>query len=321
MTGSEQILRRKVIIILFFGTRCRAFYAGKGLTVKNRKMRTIIVSDIKSKAKSIIPYGLELAKHLESQADIVHVIDPRTLHGIPGAYADSQTVSPGGKQQYDIVVDKEIRNTADSIDHLLGRETSRLNYPARVNKIIEQESIEVKLKKLTREGQSPVVVACTEPDGQIFNSRKEIIRVIKKTGAVSVLVPPDSKFKKYERVVIVTDFREDDFEKYDDVFSFLNFFNPAVYAVGSSKDNFAIMKENSGEWLKKVMKLLPRSEINTRVMEEESMDQLNGYIETIGPDLVISLKKKPNLIEKLLGREFDRKLMERVSRPLMVHGR
>jgi hypothetical protein len=284
-------------------------------------MRTIIISDIKGKAESIIPYGLELAMHIEARVDIVHVIDPRTLHGVPGSYADSHSVSPGGKQQYDIVVEKEISTTGDSIDHLLSRETSRLNYPGRVNTIIEQETIERKLKNLTREDQLPVVVACTEPDGQIFTSRKEIIKVMKKSGAVSILVPPDSKYRKYERVVIITDFREDDFEDYDDIFTFLKYFNPAIHAVGLPGGNPAILKAKSDDWLKKAMKLLPRSKINTKVLEEDSMERLNGYIGTIDPDLVVSLKKKPNLIEKLVGKEFDRKLLERVDRPMLVPGR
>ena len=52
-------------------------------------MRITIISDIKGNAESIIPYGLNLAKHLKGEVNLVHVIDSRMAQGVSSMYADS----------------------------------------------------------------------------------------------------------------------------------------------------------------------------------------------------------------------------------------
>ncbi len=61
-------------------------------------MKIIIISNIRSKSESIIPYGLKLARYLESEVDIIHVIDSRTEPVLPSSYADSQTFALGGEK-------------------------------------------------------------------------------------------------------------------------------------------------------------------------------------------------------------------------------
>lgn len=56
-------------------------------------MKTIIISDIEGKSESIIPYGLHIRKHTRSEADILHIIDPRKQQGTGSSYADSKSIT------------------------------------------------------------------------------------------------------------------------------------------------------------------------------------------------------------------------------------
>lgn len=70
-------------------------------------MKIVIVSDIRGSSESIIPYGLNLAKRLETEVEIIHVIDSRVIQGVPSRYADSQSIAAGNKQTVNEIIQKE----------------------------------------------------------------------------------------------------------------------------------------------------------------------------------------------------------------------
>jgi len=52
-------------------------------------MKLIIVSDIMGQQESILPYGLQLAKYLQADVDILQVTDARVQQGVQTSYSDS----------------------------------------------------------------------------------------------------------------------------------------------------------------------------------------------------------------------------------------
>lgn len=285
-------------------------------------MKTIIISDIKSKYESIIPYGLNFARVYDSEIDILHVIDTRSVQGVPSSYADSHTVSPGGKQSTDVILNKEKKQTADSLSAVVTREVSRIHFHHRPNIIIEEESIVSKLEKFAGEDKSQIVIASNKPDGVIFETEKEILKILKKSGIISVLVPPGQKFNKFENVLIVSDFAVSEFDKHREIFSFLKIASPLIKAVALPGDNREDAKKRSGEWLETAAGFVPRSKISACVFMENSHEEMQDYIDSIDPDVVISIRTKHNFLEKLTGTpiKFEKALLEGIGKPFIIHG-
>jgi hypothetical protein len=286
-------------------------------------MKTIIISDIKSKKATIIPYGLSLASAIGSEAEILHVIDSRTIQGVPSTYADSHTVSPGDKQSHEIIIEKEIKQTRDSLSQLLSKEISRLNYPLKVNTVVEQNSIEVKLKDYSESSnkQPFVLIASSEPDGHIFDSTMEILRILKKSDAVTVLVPPGEEFRSCGKILLVTDYSRDEFERHKKIFSLLSHINPAIIALATPNGNKKAMNEKSYTWQEQARNIMPDSNITTAISDENSLDSLVDKIEDNDPDILVNIRDKQSFLDKLLGnKRFERKLISAVCRPVMIDG-
>ncbi len=93
----------------------------------------MIISDIEGKADSIIPYGLRLGKHTETEVDIIHIIDPRNKQGATSPFADSKSITPGRVMPHDYILAREQNRASKAIEKLLSGEASRLNYPLKID--------------------------------------------------------------------------------------------------------------------------------------------------------------------------------------------
>ncbi len=131
-------------------------------------MKTIIISDINGKSESIIPYGLTLAKMLESEVDVIHAIDSRLHQGEYSSLSDSQSITPGKTFSHEEIMQREKDKVQIQLDKLLSSEASRLNYPIKINTLVEKDSIINSISSKIKEEPSSIFVISIEPDGYIF---------------------------------------------------------------------------------------------------------------------------------------------------------
>jgi nucleotide-binding universal stress UspA family protein len=283
-------------------------------------MKTIIISDIKRNNESIIPYGLNLAKYLESEVDIVHVIDPRIQHGVSGSVADSQSIAPGGTLSHDKILQREKKLTENTLNRILSKEASRLNYPLKINTIIEENSLESKLKELINENPSNLIIASLETDGYFFKTHDDLLSTLKNLDAISILVPPDLKFKIYENVLITTDFSGKDFEVYTGIFLFLNRFETRVTAIDLKENKYADWKMRSQGWLKSARDLMPELQVTTNVIDRtKNQDSMLDYVRKNDPDLIVIFKPRKNFIKELVQKTPEQKILEYAGKPVLLY--
>jgi hypothetical protein len=140
-------------------------------------MKAVVISDMK-KEKSIIPYALNLCKHIESEVEIIHTIDTRVQHGLSSSYADSQSISPGEKMSHTSIIEREKHQTKNKLDKILSKEASKLNYPLKINTIIENGSIESQLKSRIKRHPNSLIITNKDPDKYFFGSYKELLDVL-----------------------------------------------------------------------------------------------------------------------------------------------
>lgn len=257
-------------------------------------MRTVIISDIKSEKESIIPYGLHIAKLLATGADVVHVIDPRVQQGVYSSFADSQTTSPGEKLGHEEIMEREIHNANKELDEMLVREVSRLNYPLKTNKIVQEYTIIKKLKELERDIEDPLIIVSTEPDNYIFSTHHETVSIISKINTASMFVPPGLDYKDFENILIVPHNSSQDIKKYAGLLEAIFKNKPKVTAVDviNTREKYEQEKEIMENRMKNVSLLASGPDIETMLFTGRNyFDILSEQIEKIKPDLIISFNE------------------------------
>ncbi|MGM0464751.1 MAG: hypothetical protein ACQEQW_08835 [Bacteroidota bacterium] len=257
-------------------------------------MRTVIISDIKGKEESVIPYGLNIAKLLESELDVVHIIDPRIQQGVSSSYSDSQTITPGDKLDHEKIIEREMHNADKELDEILVREVSRLNYPLKANKVVEEDTIIRKIRELERDIEDLVLIVNSEPDSYIFNTLHEAVSIISKINAASFFVPPGYEYKDFSNVLIVPHNKNQDIKKYARLLEAIFKSEPVVTAVDIVNDEKKYKQEKDiiENRMKNVSLVSSGPEIETKVFTGHNyFDVLEEQIKDIRPDLIISFNE------------------------------
>lgn len=283
-------------------------------------MKTIIISDIHSKSDSIIPYGLNLAKTLESEVDILHTIDPRLHQGEYSSFSDSKSITPGSTMSHDEIVQRE-KNKADiALDKLLSSEASRLNYPLKVNVVVEENNIFDAVKTILQQEPSALFIMSSEPDGDIFQWESEIDSILEKTGAMALLVPPRQTFRMINKVIFPFDFNLEDFGTYAKIHSFMRHFNPVINAVGFEKNGQKPEVEKSKKWIEMAKSAFVPSAVKTHLLKGEDFgDALENYIEYNQPDLLIFLQQKQKKLISIFKKNESMSFLHHINVPVLIH--
>ncbi len=257
-------------------------------------MRTIIISDIKSKEKSIIPYGLNIAKLTGSEADVVHVIDPRIQQGVYSSYADSQSINVGDKLEHETIIEREIHYAKRELEEILVREVSRLNYPLKTNIIVEENTIIRKIKEIDRDIENPLIIVNSEPDNYIFSTLHEAVSIIAKISAASLFVPPGYGYKDFSNILIVPHNSSQNMERYTPLLRSIFRNNPIITAVDrlNTEKQYKQGKGVIESSMKNLSSLTSGPDIETMLYTGNNyFEILSEQIEAINPDLIIGFNE------------------------------
>ena len=82
--------------------------------------------------------------------------------GVGSPVSDSQSITSGDKLSLEEIRQREKGKAEQSLDKFLSKEASRLNYPFKINTLIETEYLEEGLKKVFRERHGSLLI--TSPD-------------------------------------------------------------------------------------------------------------------------------------------------------------
>src|SRR5690554_3482166 len=157
-------------------------------------MKTIILSDIKGSARSVIPYGLNLAKAMNSEVIVVHVIDPRINQAKYSSFSVSNSLTPGEPFGHVDSNGKDFTLFKSELDTFLNRETSRVNYPLKVESLVKVGNLVEEIEKLIHEEPSCLLVINAVPDGIVFEAETDMYDLMHDSKVMCLLVPPGAEF-------------------------------------------------------------------------------------------------------------------------------
>lgn len=282
-------------------------------------MKIIIISDIRGSSQSVIPYGLDLARAMNSKVDVVHVVDPRINQANYSSYSDSQSFSPGEPLGYVESSQKEVTLVNTELDNLLSRETSRINFPLKVDTRVKVGSIEEEVEKIIAEETSCLLIVSSEADGAIFESRSEIYDLIKDSKAMCILVPPGKQFREYKKILHPVDFDSKELDKYSDLRFFFEAFDPLINAVSvaTEKDYLELdLKKNS--WVKVAKDTFFPAKVRANVLKgEEFADTFINYSIRNEPDLIMLIQRKKNPFQKNFKTELVGTIVGKTNIPTL----
>lgn len=277
-------------------------------------MKIVIISDIKGKSPGIIPYGLNLARTMQSEVDIVHVIDTRVNQGVATPYADSHTITPAEKLSFEEILNKEKGEIREALLQIISREGSKLNYPLKINLRIEETSITNELAG----GSSGAGLALInkDPDGQLFLSRKEMIDVCRGFKGLALFVPSGLELTAFENVLLPSGFSEKERKAFKEISRFTSRFQPFINAVTINGNDKAI----SGKWKRDTLALFTGCEINFNVLQgNHQHETLISYANKINPDLILFAEQSKTLIETIFKKDLLEKLLDQTDIPILFY--
>ena len=290
---------------------------------KNYKhyMKTVIISDINSKSDSVIPYGLNLAKHLESEVDVLHIIDTRIQQGKYSSVSDSQSITPGSKLSPEEFLQKEKNKARLNLDKILSAEVSRLNYPLKVHTAITQNIIEDELKQRSINDKESLFIINSEPDNYMFSSKNDILSTIKNTGIIALIIDPGIKFKPFERVFIPMKFGSEKYNAYARAQFLFKHFDMTIDAVDiAKKKDYMKIELKAARWKKSTRKDFSPANLATHIMEgKDRIETLSDYMGKNNHDLMMFFKKKENLINRIFKPNKLELLVNQTNIPVLLH--
>jgi len=285
--------------------------------------RIILISDIYNETGSIIPWGLNLAKHTGSEVDILHIIDPREKHGVQSPESDSQSISPGGKLSREEILKREKGKAAQALDKLLSKEASRLNYPLKINTIIETKYLEEGIKKIYRERHGSLLISSSEPEDTAFTDQDELFDISRDLPTPVFIVHPGTVFQKPDKAFMLADYSESPGWEMNDMFEWLTPFSPIVNAgwVTQKMDNYVKLELAAKRWEKGVEIFIdPGITIKTTQLKGASFTKaVENYVHRNEFDWIIIPKSKKESSKQIFSADICKKLITSLNKPVLLY--
>jgi hypothetical protein len=282
-------------------------------------MKTIILNDINNSAESIIPYGLKLAVDLESEVDVLHVIDPRFHQGTYSSVSDSQSISPGNTLSHAETIKYEKHRISKEMDKLLSAEGSRLNYPLKINRLMVENSLEEELEHRVTKNPDCLLVLNAHADEDMLENTAEIVRLIKKTGIPAIVVPPGENYRHFGNVLMPLNLDTNNNMSIKNLKFLFKHFNMTVNAVGvASNGNYTELELKAIAW-RDVAKeyVLPYSSVKTNILEgKDFIDTINNYFHRNNIDLFMMVNDNN---DSKLGTTNTIRFLKTIKSPALVY--
>jgi len=263
-------------------------------------MKTILISDIGGKQESIIPYGLNFTKNIEDSINIIHMVDPREQQGVAGAYADSQSFQIGRKLTSKEIIEREKHQAKINLDNLLSKEASKLNYPLRINTIIEENSIDRYLNTEIVNEPLSFIISSSAFEGTVFHDISEFLEVTNRMNNVSLIVPPGYEAIIPRKLIVLYNFS---LGNNDGIFNLLKTLKPMKMSVTvanvTENKQYHEMLIKSEAWKQSANNHLGLSKpLTTNILVgKQQMDTAINFIQRNNFDLVAI----PHNIKELAG--------------------
>lgn len=289
----------------------------------DKPKRIVLISDISGESGSIIPWGLNLGKHTGSEVDILHIIDPRDNQGVESPVSDSQSITPGEKLSKEVILEREKVKAGQDLDKLLSKEASRLNYPLKINTIIETKYLEEELKSVFSERHGSLMITSSEHENTSFTDLDELLAIGRDLPAPVFIIPPGTGFKRPDKAFLLADYSDSPSQDMNNMFDWLTPFNLLINAgtVTQEMDKYIKLELAAKRW-EKVIKNIIDSGITLRTTQLKGKSftkAVEDYVNRNKFDWIIIPKSKKEPSEKMFSEDISKNLLRSIDKPVLLY--
>jgi len=285
------------------------------------QMNTILISDIKTNKKSVIPYALNFIKYIDDKIKIIHLVDPRKRQAVSSAYADSQTFEIGKKLSHAEILEREKHQIKLGLDKVLSKEASKLNFPLRVNTIVEEKSIENCLSTEINLDKKRLILSSSEFNGTNIDDIDEFLELKRKFEYLGLIIPAGMEFKFPSKVIVYHDFKKGNKVDLNELIDFYKYFNPELQIVDfANNKSINDITDEVEAWKKvKLENFNSNMMINIDIVESENTEQgLMDFIESNNAD-IISLPQQTQYGFSIYKSNIAKNLIKKITKPVIIY--
>jgi hypothetical protein len=203
------------------------------------------------------------------------------------------------------------------MDKLLSGEASRLNYPLKINRVIVENSLEEELEVRVKNYPNCLLLVNAKTVNDMLDSTNEIVRLAKKTGVPSIIVPPGKQFKSFMSVLMPLNLDQNNYSSLSDLKFLFEHFNLTIDAVGFASDGDYSEKElKARAWKETVSNYyLPKADVKINILEGKDLINISSnYFSHNHHDLLIIFNNN----NKSVGFNTT-KFLKEIKSPVLVY--
>ncbi len=209
------------------------------------------------------------------------------------------------------------------LDKLLSIEASKLNFPLRVNTIVEENSIENLLHSIIRVDEPSIIISSSVLEGTILIDLNESLELAKKFNNLSLIITPGSKFSVPKKILIQYDFKLGVNDGIYKVLDYLKPFKPHIDVVDiAGKGKYSEMVIKSEAWKQVANNYMNSSlPITTNILTGNQYAKiLSRYILRNNYDLVAVPKHmKASRGINIFPKNLSKQLVESLDMPVILY--
>lgn len=266
--------------------------------------------DFSPAANNAVEYAANLAKHLQGELVLLHVLEVPALQ-------DVANLSAG----FPATMEEREQRLEDKLNAYATEVINRFSIPCKAVVNVHKTNINAALKKEAQSSDYDLIVMGTNGADDLlqFYFGTHTYSMIRNTGRALLMVPEQSAFRKPEHIVYAAGYDSCDTKAVRHVFELCKVFNPGVTVLHVSEKPSSV-SEDVYKCLRDVMEDEvdnPRLQFK-RVVESDVAAALDNYMRQNNQDLLVLLTGQYTLADKVFHESVTRKLSSLATYPMLV---
>jgi nucleotide-binding universal stress UspA family protein len=257
-----------------------------------------------------------LSMDLNTHLTLLTVQNPQTY--------STGTQSPGGAMPVNVqeVMEEVAQKEKQDLLQLSQEVTTELSFKNNMNVLSEIGITKMIVEELVSNHKADMVILSSEPDASFWEQSVTNKDIIYDINCPVWVIPEESKYETYAKVVYATDYKEEDIHTMKRLLKIVGTFNPEIVALHITDTTDFEEKVKKEGFLDALQKNTGYDKLNVKALLERKNDQvaqlINDYSSDIDANLIVLLKENRNFLDRLFTSSSTKKLIKEAKLPVLI---
>ncbi len=278
--------------------------------------KVILHTHVHNSLHAIIDFALLLARDLEKELEVIHIVDTRSISYSSGGI--EPTVESGQMLNYDIL-NQQKEGMEKTLHETINERKEVLNADLPVSYNVHIDNPEWLLNAISKKEDTYLMLlpeSATEGGLKGYEQYKHLLNDLH---CPILLFPDDIKYAPLKKMVVATNYQKEDIRILDKLRDLAKHYQSKVLTLHVNEgEAFEYqLKEKGFEQI--LEEKVDYPDINFKAIDHDEAEKAIGeFSERIQADLLVLHKGHRNIFEKLFSKSRARKIIEKVHMPVLV---